>query len=82
MINLQEEYNCKGEHKTSNCKVYPLHVFQCLGIIRGFQEEDVRSQNRSNDRPDSIESLRKVDTQFSVFRRSTDYINPLAISYS
>jgi hypothetical protein len=38
---LQVKHNGQGKNKACDCEVYPLHILQCLGIILGFEKEDV-----------------------------------------
>lgn len=73
-----ETYGGKVEHygqdvdEDCDGEIHPLHVLERLGAFADVDEEDVGSEYRRNDSPDTVESLREVDAQFRILRRATN----------
>lgn len=63
----------KKEDEDADGEIDPLHALQGCYIVLGISEEDVGGQGWSDAGADAIESLGKVDSQFGVLWRSTDY---------
>lgn len=65
--NTRDEENAREtEDKATDGEVDPLHALQgSHGIVRPG-EEDIRAQDRTDDRADGVEGLGEVDADFRV----------------
>lgn len=72
-MHLQIKHNSKRKSKATNSKINPLHILQRLWIISSLKEEDIRSQDWSNDRSNSIEGLGEINAHLSITRRAAHF---------
>jgi hypothetical protein len=70
--NLQVEDNREREHEASDSKVDPLDILQRFRIVPSLQEEHIGAQNWRYNGANAVESLRDVDSQLCIPRRTTD----------
>lgn len=60
----QEESKRQRECEHANGKIYPLDRFERVRVIGGVFEEYIRCQSGCDNAANTIESLRKVDSNF------------------
>lgn len=68
----EEVDDSEGKDEACNRKIHPLHTLQRFLIRASVLEEYIRPEDRRDYRPDTVERLRNVDTDFRVPWRSTD----------
>lgn len=67
-----EEDGRQTENKDPNGQVHPLHTLQGSYGVGGVGEEGIRAQHGADDRPDRIEGLGEVDSDFGIAGRAAD----------
>jgi len=68
----EEEYYCQYSNKTCDTQVDPLDGLKRTTIFTNVLEDDLSSKDRSNNRANSLNGLRKLKTKFRPLGRTAD----------
>lgn len=69
---LQVKHDSEQKHKAGNSEIDPLHILQRALVVANMVEDDERPDHRRDNRANTVESLREVDTNLRVLWRTAD----------